>query len=357
MQLATMLGAPDAVFQLPADEWHAGVTAVLREAFTYHFEQNAFFRAQCDAAGVTPADIAVRADLARVPLLPVSMFKRPDAHVLLSVPLTDVELEIRSTGTGGVRSVARRDATTVTRVACAVVAIYREFLAVSHGAALFLSPSTAETPDLGMKVFNVLNAMFDDHLYAVRNYTFDPAEALAYLRRWDGRMTRHIVGPPFMVNGLLRFLELEARPVTLDPGSLVITLGGWQHFTGESIARDEFDSRVERLLGVPRPRIRDTYGMIESNLLAVECEHQRKHVPPWCHVSIRDVTDTAVELPPGAPGAIAILDALNTSYPGFLLSDDVGAVDETPCPCGRSGQTLSFHRRMHADELGCGAAE
>jgi hypothetical protein len=244
MQLATMLGAPGAVLQLPADEWHAGVTAVLREAFTYHFEHNAFFRAQCAAAGVTPADIAVRADLARVPLLPVSMFKRPDAHVLLSVPLTDVELEIRSTGTGGVRSVTRRDATTVTRVACAIVA---------------------------------------------------------------GRMTRHIVGPPFMVNGPLRFLELEAGPVTLDPGSLVITLGGWRHFTGESIARDEFDSRVE--------------------------------------------------LPPGAPGAIAILDALNTSYPGFLLSDDVGAVDETPCHCGRSGQTLSFHRRMHGDELGCGAAE
>jgi phenylacetate-coenzyme A ligase PaaK-like adenylate-forming protein len=250
MQLATMLGAPGAVLQLPADEWHAGVTAVLREAFTYHFEHNAFFRAQCAAAGVTPADIAVRADLARVPLLPVSMFKRPDAHVLLSVPLTDVELEIRSTGTGGVRSVTRRDATTVTRVACAIVA---------------------------------------------------------------GRMTRHIVGPPFMVNGLLRFLELEAGPVT--------------------------------------------HGMIESNLLAVECAHQRKHVPPWCHVSIRDVTDTAVELPPGAPGAIAILNALNTSYPGFLLSDDVGAVDETPCPCGRSGQTFSFHRRMHGDELGCGAAE
>lgn len=77
------------------------------------------------------------------------------------------------------------------------------------------------------------------------------------------------------------------------------------------------------------------YGMIESNMLAIECENQRKHVPPWCYISIRDVTDASVELEPGKTGGIAILDALNTAYPGLLLSDDIGEVDELGIRGGR----------------------
>ena len=130
-------------------------------------------------------------------------------------------------------------------------------------------------------------------------------------------------------------------------------LGGWKQYTGNSISRDDFNEKAQRMLGIDRTRIRDMYGMIESNMLAIECEHQRKHVPPWCYISIRDVTDASVELEPGKTGGIAILDALNTAYPGFLLSDDVGEVDEGDCPCGRTGQTVNFRRRPHGAELGC----
>jgi long-chain-fatty-acid---luciferin-component ligase len=60
-----------------------------------------------------------------------------------------------------------------------------------------------------------------------------------------------------------------------------------------------------------------------------------------------------VELEPGKTGGIAILDALNTAYPGFLLSDDVGEVDDSDCACGRTGQTVRFRRRRQGAELGC----
>jgi long-chain-fatty-acid---luciferin-component ligase len=207
---------------------------------------------------------------------------------------------------------------------------------------------------MGMvKVFNLLNGVFDDHIYLVRDYAFDPEEAVSYLKKWDGEMTRHVVGPPFLVNRLLRFLELEDISLKLDPESLVITLGGWKRYTGESMSREDFDSKINTYLGVGHDRIRDMYGMIESNMLAVECEHHRKHVPPWCYVSIRDVADASVELAAGQTGGIAILDATNSSYPGFLLSDDIGEIDESGCPCGRSGQTVTFRRRRQGAELGC----
>ena len=85
--------------------------------------------------------------------------------------------------------------------------------------------------------------------------------------------------------------------------------------------------------------------MIESNMLAIECEYHRKHVPPWCYVSIRDINEPAVELEPGKTGGIAILDALNTAYPGFLCCPTTSAKWTTATahaaapdrPCGSVG--------------------
>jgi long-chain-fatty-acid---luciferin-component ligase len=352
MELAAMVGMPGEALRVPRAQWRQSLTEVVRAAFGYHYERNAFYRAQCGE--VSPADIAGYRDLHRIPLLPVGMFKQAGSHVLLTGTLADIETEIRSTGTGGVPSVARRDPLTTTRASVGIIGGYRDFFGISRGAGLFLCPSTAEVPEMGMvKVFNLLTCMLDDHWFGVDGFSFAPAEALEYLRRWEGRMTRHIIGPPFIVARFMRYLELESIPLSLDPESMIIMLGGWKQYTGRSISRDEFDANAQRNLGVDPTRIRDMYGMIESNMLAIECEHRRKHVPPWCYVSIRDMNDPAVELAPGKTGGIAILDALNTSYPGFLLSDDVGEVDESDCPCGRTGQTVRFRRRRQGAELGC----
>ena len=352
MNLAAMVGMPGEALRVPRHQWRASLTEAVRAAFAYHYTNNDFYRAQCDA--VSPADIDDYADLHRIPLLPVGMFKQAGAHVLLTVGLADIETEIRSTGTSGVPSVARRDALTTTRASIGILGGYRDFFGISDGAGLFLCPSPAEVPEMGMvKVFNLMTAMLDDHRYLVQEYSFDPEEALAYLNKWEGRMTRHIIGPPFIIARFMRFLELESIPLALDPESMIIMLGGWKQYTGRSISRAEFDDKARQFLGVDPSRIRDMYGMIESNMLAIECEHRRKHVPPWCYVSIRDITDPAIELEPGKTGGIAILDALNTAYPGFLLSDDVGEVDESDCPCGRTGQTVRFRRRRQGAELGC----
>jgi len=355
MKLASLVGSADTSARAPQQEWETAISTVIGETFAAHHRTNAFFRAQCDAISLGPEHVgADRASLAQIPLLPVSMFKQADAHVLLSVPLTDIELEIRSTGTGGVPSVARRDGVTVTRAAQALLGQYRDLFGISNGAGLFLCPSTAETPEMGMvKVFNLLNGLFDDHTYLVRDYAFDPEEAVSYLQRWEGAMTRYVIGPPFLVNRLLRFLEMDDVQLELDPESLVITLGGWKRYTGEAMNREDFDAKVETYLGVSRPQIRDMYGLIETNMLAIECEHHRKHVPPWCYVTIRDVTDPLREVEPGRTGSIGILDALSNSYPAFVLTEDIGEIDESPCPCGRTGQTVQFRRRAQGAELGC----
>jgi long-chain-fatty-acid---luciferin-component ligase len=350
-----VIGNLATAFRLPKAEQDALKLKLIRENFAFHYEANAYFRQQCDLHQVTPVDLHGMDDLHRIPLIPVQMFKRPDAHYLLSVPLEAIDLEIASTGTGGVPSVARRDAVTTTRACLALLALYREFFGMARGVGLFLCPSPAEAPEMGMvKVLNLFAGLLDDRRYLVRDFAFQPEQAITYLQTWANRQTRHLFGPPFLLNRFLRYLEENDLRLRLDPGSFVITLGGWKRFTRERIGRASFDRKLQVYLGVSPGNIRDMYGLIESNLLAIECEHHRKHVPPWCHVTVRDVNDFSTEVPPGHAGVLGILDTLSRSYPGFLLTEDIGRVkQEEACPCGRRGPVLSFVRRLRGAQLGC----
>jgi long-chain-fatty-acid---luciferin-component ligase len=350
----SVIGNLPTAFRLAQPELDALKVELVRDSFAFHYRANAWFRCECERRQLAPGDLHGLADLQRIPLIPVQTFKRPDAGFLLSVPLDAIDLEIQSTGTSGFPSVARRDAVTTTRASLALLALYREFFGIARGVGLMLCPSPAEAPEMGMvKVFNLLTGLLDDRAYLVRDYAFDPREAVEYLRSWTDRQTRHILGPPFLVNRLLAHLEKEDLHLLLDPGSFAITLGGWKRFNRERICRSVFDRKLEMYLGIQPGNSRDMYGMIESNLLAVECEHHRKHLPPWCHVTVRDVNDFSVELATGQVGVIGILDTLSRSYPSFLLSEDVGRVEVEECPCGRSGQVISFVRRLQGAELGC----
>lgn len=353
LSLPQMLGNVSKAYVQSPEDWARSVTDVLRDAAIYHQAANGFYRAQCDALGVDPATIKDINDLQSLPLLPVGMFKRPDAKVLLTCSLADVETETRSSGTRGVPSVIPRNSETMTLALVALLGTYREFFSLSGGAGLFLNPSDPEASEIGLlKDLNILNSVFDHHAYLVADQAFDAGEALEHLRRWEGHMTRHIVSPPFLIGRLLQFLERENISVRLDPFSMIITLGGWKRHTAEAIPNESFRERCHDLLGVPAVNVRDMYGMIESNMLAVECHLHRKHVPPWCYISIRDPGQSAKEIAPGETGTIAVLDALSTSYPGFLLTDDMGDVETGTCGCGRTGQVINFRRRGQGGGLG-----
>jgi long-chain-fatty-acid---luciferin-component ligase len=208
---------------------------------------------------------------------------------------------------------------------------------------------------MGMvRAFNLFAGLLDDHRYMVRDFAFAPEEAVAYLRRWEGRQARHLFGPPFMIARLVGYLERSGLRLRLDPDSFAITLGGWKRFDRERIRRPAFDRGVEESLGVRPGQVRDMYGMVESNALAVECEHRRKHLPPWCHITIRDADDLSAEAAPGRTGVVGILDALSLAYPGFLLSEDLGRLGpEDACPCGRTGQTIAVVGRLPRAGPGC----
>jgi long-chain-fatty-acid---luciferin-component ligase len=353
--LGSVYTSLDKVFRLPIEEQRELKASLIAENFRFHYENNAYYRGLCEQQGVTPSDIRSFDDLIKIPLIRVSEFKRTDTQKLLTLGLDKIEVEMRSTGTSGIPSVTRRDSETVTQGGLAIYAMYREFFKFSSGAILFLIPSPEEVPEMGIiKVLNMLAGIVDTSRFMVRKTSFDPQEAIALLKQWENDHIRHIVGPPFLVHKIVRYLKRQDSRLKLDRETLIINLGGWKRFTGEAISREEYNRECAEYLGVQPDQIRDMYGLIEGNILAIECSHQWKHIPPWVHFSVREPDDSSKEVPEGRRGVLAIIDPTCQAYPAYIQTEDVVYLDETAsCPCGRNGQKVSIIGRLTGAEVGC----
>jgi long-chain-fatty-acid---luciferin-component ligase len=233
--------------------------------------------------------------------------------------------------------------------------MYREFFMFSSGAILFLMPSPEEVPEMGMvKVSGMLAGLVDTSRFIVRNASFDPQEAVALLMQWENAHIRHVVGPPFLVYKLIQYLKKHDIHLKLDRETIIINLGGWKRFTGEQIPREEYNRECAEYLGVQPDQIRDMYGLIEGNMVAIECRHHWKHVPPWVHFSVRELGASGTEIHDGRRGVLAIIDPTCLAYPAYILTEDMVELDETSsCPCGRNGQRVNFVARVKGSELGC----
>lgn len=327
---------------------------LIKSNFYYHYLNNRFYRRLCDDQGVSPEKVDESID--NIPLVPISMFKSRNAHLLLTKKISEIESEIHSTGTSGIPSVSRRDSETVDNVSLVLTSIYREFFKISHGCGLFLCPSPIEVPEMAMvKAFNFLSGLLDDRVYLVRRYHFNSTDALRIIEEWQDRFDRYIIGPPFMVSRLLTFMKKNDIRIKLDPKSKIIMLGGWKRFTGELVSRKKFDDLCMEYFGVEKHQIRDMYGLAECNFLAIECEYNQKHIPPWVKVVIRDLDNPSeIIRQSGKSGLITILDPTILSYPCFIQTEDAGWVgNDGICACGRISQTLSFKQRIKGAELGC----
>lgn len=353
--LKAVVSSTSDLYRLPQETLNALKTELIRDSFRFHYENNTYYRMACDEKGVTPSHINGYQDLIKIPLIPIAKFKSASNHELLSKPLNAIEHEMRSTGTSGLPSISRRCSDTVDVGVASVYAMYREFLKISKGAGLYVCPSTEEIPEMGMiKALNMLAGLLDTHRFMVKQERFIPEEAIAQLQQWDRKFTRHIIGPPFLIHRLLQFLKQTGQKLPLDRGSMVITLGGWKRFTGQMISRREFNLLCEEYLGIPASGVRDIYALVESNVMAIDDEHQVKHVSPYVHFSVRDMQDLSREVPDGEQGVLAILDPLSLATPGMILTEDIVSLIPGESPSGRSGQRMEYIMRAPSSlEFGC----
>lgn len=353
--VTAVIGSTQQLFQWDEEKVNELKGYLISQNFKYHYENNSFYRMLCEDSGVTPADVQSLDDIQKIPLIPVTSFKRPDSHLLLSTTLEKIEFEMRSTGTSGIPSISRRDAETLNNCVFSIYAMYREMFAFSRGAGLFLFPSPEEMPEMGMvKVLNMLSGLFDATRCLVKRASFKPKEAIETLEKWQNIHTRHIIGPPFLIYKLVNYLKTNNIHLKLDQKTMIINLGGWKRFSGMEIPREQYNKECAEFLGIPEENIRDMYGLVESNILAIECEKHSKHVPPWVHFSLRNPKNLAEEVPQGKRGVLAIFDPTSLSYPGFIQTEDlVYLKKENTCECGRNGQKVVYLSRVAGAEIGC----
>jgi long-chain-fatty-acid---luciferin-component ligase len=328
--------------------------SLIREAFEYHYEACPPYRRYCEVAGVSPLDVRAYDDLFRIPLLPTSLFKKKE---LVSVAPADIAKVCLSSGTQGGQSRVSRDQRSLERLLGSVrqglSVLDREVDRERH--VFVLGPDTDEARDLWFSyVLSIVDFLHPTDFY-VRGDCFEPAALLRDLAALPPGPQPLLVGPPFLFVELAAAArELGLRVNLAEREGMIITAGGWKRHQGQALSRESLDELVVTGLGVARTHIRDTFNMVELNSVLFECEAGAKHVPPWLFATARDATSLS-PLAPGAEGLLAYCDPLATSYPCFILTDDVGRVSaDQRCACGRFGNSITISRRVaRVEARGC----
>lgn len=162
-----------------------------------------------------------------------------------------------------------------------------------------------------------------------------------------------VFGTPPELYRACAWLVDEGRTLQLPDGSIAITGGGWKSAT-TAVDDERLSEHIERALGIATDHVIDTYSTAESSFFCLRCRAGRYHVPPFVEVVRLDDALTPV---PGADGfgIIGFLDPFAFSYPGFLITGDVGFTTFGPCPCGLSGWAIEgrIERGEEFGEKGC----
>lgn len=324
----------------------------IAQAAEHHLATNPYFSRIAAKRGFTVEQLRDTGDLSLVPVLSSGLFKRRD---LRSETAGHVKLTM-SSGTQGTQSVVPRDQPTMELFVGTVLHGLREFLGASDvREALVLGPPTEAAGDIWFSyVLSLVNLVHDTHFF-VRGDDLRTEELVATLSRLDDHVEPALVAPPALLMDALQWMEEHDEAVDLaDRNAFVVTAGGWKRRADDAVSRDELTRAVGDRLGVAPARVRDAYNMVELNTVIFECEHHRKHVPPWLAVLVRRPADMSLASP-GEVGVLCFLDPTARSYPAFIFCDDLGRLQPDPCPCGRAGDTLTITRRVNTiEQRGCG---
>lgn len=327
---------------------------LIKASFEYHYNANKNYREICNKYNIIPGDITNYGDLIKIPLIPIDAFKiEAERKLLLTVPMENIRQQVESSGTSGIPSISYKDIVTLDRIAVSILSLYREFFPIIGDYGMFFTIPPKYIAKLGlMKLITFMQVGFSGFDYVI-DLPGDPPDFDRILKEildQKGKSICHLIGAPFLIYDFIQFIKSRypGKRFDLDPGSMVITIGGWKR-KGDSplCTRDELNGLLADIFNISNFNIRDIFAMAESNLFTMECEYQQKHVPPWGYFSIRNIENPLEkEELSGKSGILAIFDPLNNSSPGFILSGDIGRiVFEGKCKCGRFGQIFQFERR------------
>jgi len=351
-----------------AFEFNAGTSALfcraMREAFVFQARRSKFLKNYIKLENFDPASIRTEKDIERMPFVYVAALKERD---LTTLPAGKIALELKSSGTSGQRSRIQLDLGSLMRVRRMAWKVFEGLgltdLRAEHDYICFTyDPAAAK--DLGTAWTDKLLSGFTKKggiFYSFRwndekkDFYFDMEGAVAALKKAeDTRKLTRIVGfPAFALKLTGEFRKRYGRNVRLNPGSSVITGGGWKTLAEEALDKKIYRKILAGDLGIPAANVRDLFGMVEHGVPYVDCPLGNFHVPNYGRIISRDPA-TLKPLGFGRTGLLQFITPYLTSYPSLsLLSADFGRV-EKKCRCGLPGPVLFISGRAGVKKLkGC----
>jgi hypothetical protein len=276
---------------------------VLRELHSFHFDQNAPYRAFCQSLGV-PATVE---DWRRIPGVPQDAFKHAD---LRSFPAAETGKTFHTSGTTG-GGFGRHHFRTLAIYETSVREGWRR-AGLPAGPFLVIAPHPDEAPHSSLS--HMLGTL------APRDAFVAPGGAV------DLDRLRAVTSPVCLLGTALGFLhvceQLGQGEILLPPGSTVMETGGYKG-SGRDISRTDLYDRLSDKLGIAPADIFNEYGMTElSSQFYARGPHGLHHGPPWARALVVDPA-TLQEVAEGETGILLVYDAANVGSVVGLRTQDL----------------------------------
>lgn len=324
----------------------------MREAFRHHYNNCLFYRRLCRLEGFSPESFLDFEDIFYIPHFFVNSLKY---YSPVSVPLDQVEITLKSSGTGGQRSQIFLDDITLRRISRIVFNIYEAYSMANRSVEanyILFSYEYEHARDVGTafsdKLLSGLTGV-KNLVYALKwredknDFSLDTEGVIDALIRFDrdGAPLRIIGFPAFLYELCLEYRRRNLPPLHFDVRSFIIIGGGWKTRANEEIPKEQFKKMMEDWLGLPAENVRDLLGLVEHGVPYVECEKGNMHVPIYSRAAARE-PDSLRVLPDNSPGLLHFYTPYLHSFPAIsLLTSDIGSTGIN-CPCGRNAPYIKM---------------
>lgn len=330
-------------------------STLIKDSFLYHYQINSLYRNYCDKINVSPFNNEF--SIQKIPTLPSAFFKRAKLNIA-SVPQNTIIKNCTSSGTSGNISNVPRDENTLTTFLGSITSALPKLFELERTGnhiGFVLGPSTEESGDLWFSyVISCMSLLMQTETFekdSEIDFKYLVAKLINTIKQ---NKAPFIIGPPFRIMELAKAIIEQDIDINLPEKSFIVSAGGWKNRQRESIDLNDFHSLIKtafKLSGIKN--IRDSYNMVELNSVINECECHSKHLPPWMYAIAWDPIN-GVFLDSKKEGVLCFFDASSFSYPCFIMSEDIGYINENNCDCGRKGQTIIIKRRINTIEArGC----
>ncbi|PCS22641.1 long-chain fatty acid--CoA ligase [Candidatus Enterovibrio escicola] len=334
--------------KLTLDEEREIRDRLIRSSFNYHFHNNKHYRKYCSSQNISENIKSID----DIPVFPTSVFKN---FRLFTSEEKYIENWFTSSGTSGTKSYIARDRLSIERLLGSVNygMKYVGYWFEHQMELINLGPDRSNAGDVWFQYVMSLVELLYPTVFTGNDNKIDFEATIRNLYRIKrlGKTTC-LIGPPYFISLLCNYMK--KNEINYDGGDsiYIITGGGWKKNEKDSLERSDFNNLLVDTFQLNcTSQIRDTFNQVELNTCFFEDEYQRKHVPPWVYARALDPR-TLQPVANGQEGLMSYIDASSTSYPAFLITDDIGIVreidDDYP------GITIEIVRRVNTlGQKGC----